>query len=230
MTNETKKRGIGKTLFIALVALTLISCCFLGSTFARYTSGGNGSATTGVAKWSITDDATDSINVDFNKLSPSMENWDGTADRTNETGKVKVATITNAGDVSAKVTLSAPAESLTFAGTPSFGETGIGTDNVGTEDAAPSEYQVRQLFSIALYYVEGDVDEYSSGSPVSDAITLGTGDSITVFAEVTWTSMDTYYMNETVADAIDTWVGENITSISYQISYTAVQASEQPTA
>ena len=49
----TQRKSIGAKLFIALIALTLISCCFLGSTFARYTSGGKGSASTGVAKWSI---------------------------------------------------------------------------------------------------------------------------------------------------------------------------------
>lgn len=49
----TNKKSIVSKLLLGLVLLTLISCCFLGSTFARYTSGGSGSASTGIANWSI---------------------------------------------------------------------------------------------------------------------------------------------------------------------------------
>ena len=45
----TKKKSIFIKLFVALVALTLISCCFLGSTFARYTSEDSGTASVNVA-------------------------------------------------------------------------------------------------------------------------------------------------------------------------------------
>ena len=87
----TKKKSIITKLFVALVALTLISCCFLGSTFARYTSGGNGSATTNIAKWSIT--ATESFGttpVEFGDLSPAYDVGNRDADVTNSTGKINI--------------------------------------------------------------------------------------------------------------------------------------------
>ena len=49
---KQKSRIVSK-LFAALVILTLISCCFLGSTFARYTSKSTGTASVGVAKWDV---------------------------------------------------------------------------------------------------------------------------------------------------------------------------------
>ena len=49
----TKKKNIASKLVLVLFVLTLISCCLLGSTFARYVSGGTGSASVGIAKWEI---------------------------------------------------------------------------------------------------------------------------------------------------------------------------------
>ena len=40
--NKTEKRRVVTRLCIALVVLTLLSCCFLGSTFAKYVTGGSG--------------------------------------------------------------------------------------------------------------------------------------------------------------------------------------------
>ena len=37
-----------------MLALTLITCCFVGSTFAKYTSEATGTATATVAKWDVT--------------------------------------------------------------------------------------------------------------------------------------------------------------------------------
>lgn len=45
----TQKRKLVSKLFVAVVVLTLVSCCFLASTFARYTSGGSGTGTVEVA-------------------------------------------------------------------------------------------------------------------------------------------------------------------------------------
>ena len=52
-----KKKRIVSKLILALVVLTAISCCFLGSTFARYTSGGSGASSVDVAKWDVQFDA-----------------------------------------------------------------------------------------------------------------------------------------------------------------------------
>lgn len=230
----TQRKSIGAKLFIALIALTLISCCFLGSTFARYTSGGNGSASTGVAKWSInvTGGGTDgNMDVDFtNKLSPSMDNFAGESagqERTNSTGKILIATIRNTGDVDAKVTITAGAITIEKPDGVKYGTgAGITKDNASNDGVAPTEAQVKGLFSIKLY--QDDSETYAGdNNEIGGEINLpATNGVVYIFAEITWTSNDT--QGKAVADAIDTWVGENVTKISYTFSYTAVQASEKP--
>lgn len=228
----TQRKSIGAKLFIALIALTLISCCFLGSTFARYTSGGNGSASTGVAAWSINvtgGGASGNMDVDFtNKLSPSMDNFAGESagqERTNSTGKILIATIKNTGEVAAKVTITAG--DITIDNTVEYATDGSGITNVnaGNDGVAPTEAQVKGLFSVKLY--QDDSAVFTNGTEIKGEITLSaTTGVVYIFAEITWTSADT--SGEKVADAIDTWVGENVTEISYAFSYTAVQASEIP--
>lgn len=109
----TKRKSIVSKILLAIVALTLISCCFLGSTFARYTSGGTGSAGTSVAKWDVGFDTEGQTEITETKLSPSMDEYKGADDkRTNSTGKILVATITNSGEVKASVTITAGAETV----------------------------------------------------------------------------------------------------------------------
>lgn len=230
----TQRKSIGAKLFIALIALTLISCCFLGSTFARYTSGGSGSASTGVAKWSINvtgGGTSGNMDVDFtNKLSPSMDNFAGESagqERTNSTGKILIATIKNKGDVDAKVTITAGDISITKNGEVEYDKgTGITNVNAGNDGVAPTEAQVKGLFSVKLY--QDDSETYAGdNTEIGGEIDLAAESGVVyIFAEITWTSADTE--GKAVADAIDTWVGENVTKISYAFSYTAVQASEIP--
>ena len=229
----TQRKSIGAKLFIALIALTLISCCFLGSTFARYTSGGNGSASTGVAKWSIDvagGGASDSMEVDFTeKLSPSMKDFVSESPeeaRTNSTGKILIATIKNKGDVAAKVTITAGAITIEKPDGVKYGTgAGITKDNASNDGVAPTEDQVKALFDIKLY--QDDSAKYTDGAEIGGEIDLVAESGVVyIFAEITWTSADT--QGKAVADAIDTWVGENVTKISYAFSYTAVQASKIP--
>lgn len=229
----TQRKSIGAKLFIALIALTLISCCFLGSTFARYTSGGNGSASTGVAKWSIDvagGGASDSMEVDFTeKLSPSMKDFVSESPeeaRTNSTGKILIATIKNKGDVAAKVTITAGAITIEKPDGVKYGTgAGITKDNASNDGVAPTEDQVKALFDIKLY--QDDSAKYTDGAEIGGEIDFVAESGVVyIFAEITWTSADT--QGKAVADAIDTWVGENVTKISYAFSYTAVQASKIP--
>ena len=228
----TKRKSIVSKVLLAIVALTLISCCFLGSTFARYTSGGTGSAGTSVALWDVTLDTDGQTNITETKLSPSDENYTGGgSNRTKSTGKILVATLTNSGDVDASVTITVGDETIALRDRVSYGS-GYTEENVSNEpDVGASTVQVANLFSIKLY--QDDASTWSDGAEISGAVNLKakSGDSATtvyIFAEITWTSTDNE--PEVVSDKIDTWAGENVASVSYAINYTAVQSSEQPNA
>lgn len=229
----TQRKSIGAKLFIALIALTLISCCFLGSTFARYTSGGKGSASTGVAEWNIAGSFeagsadSDSITVHFDGLTPSMEGYQEKTDRTNSTGKIHIATIANNGEVDAEVTLTTSDEASfvnSENGAVTF-ESGYTFSGELTGDGA-SRAQVEALFSIKLTYGTQEGASNATNS-VSGAIDLAVGGTIYVYAEVTWT---TPYASSTsqgvLEDAVDTWVGQNVFGVAYDISYVAVQAEQ----
>lgn len=226
----TQRKSIGAKLFIALIALTLISCCFLGSTFARYTSGGNGKASTGVAAWNINGPGADEITVTFDEgLSPSMSSFETPgADVSNSTDPKRIATITNEGDVAASITISVGNLVLTYQNSDSFASIQDKPSSVKTEE------QVKGLFDIALYYGSGDswTEGYlsngiSSGVAIDD--TLGAGKSISIYAVVTWTTKYSDSGNGGVdMDELDTFAGENVATVSWDVSYTAVQASEIP--
>lgn len=240
----TKKRGIFSKLFFSVVMLTLISCCFLGSTFARYTSGGSGTATIQVAEWKISD-GEGFANIETNQLSPSKNKYvetNGTgAARSHSTGRILVATINNEGDVNAMVTLTTgDTVKLTKLGTATYatGATGL---TIEALDGNPLQTEVEALFSIKLYFntttnSAGDATEYGTGDYTNGFELVAENGVAYIYAELTWTSADmTYYKAtkdhadaELLADALDTWVGENITKIGFAVSYTAVQNTERP--
>ncbi len=226
----TQRKSIGAKLFIALIALTLISCCFLGSTFARYTSGGNGSASTGVAAWKINGPGADEITVTFDEgLSPSMSSFEDSpgADVSNSTAPQLIATITNEGDVAASITISVGNLVLTYQNSDSFASIQDKPSSVKTEE------QVKGLFDIALYYGSEAswTNDYlnngiSSGNAIGDE--LGVGESISIYAVVTWTTKYSASDDGVDMDELDTFAGENVATVSWDVSYTAVQASEIP--
>lgn len=232
----TKKKNIASKLVLVLFVLTLISCCLLGSTFARYVSGGTGSASIGIAKWEIDISGNGVGTTEFvlntDGISPDITNaFDPTTNRVQATGKKLVATIENKSDVDADVSVSLGTMAITC--DVLYGD-GIDADNWNDPDAAASEGQIRQVLQIKLYWDDSETyttkGQECSGTRELAAATSGTdGGKIYIFAEVTWTSMDATY-GENAADAIDTWIGENVTKISTNITYTAVQASELPTA
>ena len=223
----TKKRHTASRMLLALVALTLVSFCFLGSTFARYTSTGTGTAITQVAEWSITgaeDFESASAKIDFQQLSPSAAPYYASAERTHSTGKVKVAAITNNGDVNAKVWFTASAVP-TITG-PEEADWGAGID--AADGNTPTQAQVQGLFSIVFYYSTAADSAESATTTLpgneTDAVTVNAdGGVIYIYAEVTWTSVA-----DAFSDKLDTWVGMNVTSVGWTLNYTAVQTSTQP--
>lgn len=227
----TKKNRIIVRLLVVLAALTLISCCFLGTTFARYTSNGSGSASVEVAKWEITMEGagTDgSLDVTFGKLSPSADPYVAGNTRTNSTGKQLVATITNASAVDAKIEIAAAA--LKF---------------LDTADAEITDTTVKAnaeaVLSVKLYYTTNatpsQVSDYTEITADANSFVLIGTDSTTaaatgvfakntpvyVYAEAVWTSKDA-----ADSDAVDTSVGKNVAKVSTTITYTATQDSKLP--
>ena len=49
---------------VLVLALALITCCFVGTTFAKYTSSATGTSAATVAKWSVTANGTDVAKAD----------------------------------------------------------------------------------------------------------------------------------------------------------------------
>lgn len=203
MEKSDKKRILTRVL-IVIAALTLLSCCFLGSTFARYVTSANGSASVGVAEWDVAVTPYGGGNVTFSKLSPD----DAQANTgSHSTGWVQVAAVANSGEVSASIEISCPkltVNDATFAAG-------------ATSDARYIQYvsddELNKVFSIS--YASD-----AQGTALTSSFILNVGESKAIYAKVTWT---------TQSDAQDTFFGEYLQSIQYHLSYTATQNSERPT-
>ena len=211
--------------------MTLISGCFVGTTLARYASQGSGSATTGIALWDI--DFTYGGNAGAaavtvaDKLSPDITK-DFSAEsnqRVQATGKKLVATIVNKSEVGATITVTAGALQYKNSGGSDVTFNESGSITADTLEADASKAQADAVFDLKLY--QDDTQAYSDGADITDAFGLASKGTVYIFAEVTWTSQD-QDSTEIVADAIDTWLGENVASIVSDLSYKAVQASEAP--
>ena len=190
-----------------IAALTLLSCCFLGSTFARYVTNASGSGNVGVALWKITisGNGTGTSPVSFSDLSPDADNsGKGT---TNSTGYVKIAEIKNEGEVSASITFSASQ-------LPKIAWVDNTAPNDSTEgyNTYYSESNTKAMFSIAFYSDD-------KGTALSSGTTLAPNATLNIYARVTWKTID---------DATDTWYGEHVDTVSWDLSYTATQNSELP--
>ncbi len=228
----TKRKGIVSKVVLVLVVLTLISGCFVGTTLARYASQGSGSATTSVANWrvSITGGAvSDSASMKFSDLSPSDEEWSNGVTRKHSTDKKLVATIVNAGEVDATVTVRVD---TTVDNVKVYGLGSESNDASLTEVSSWGDYNkatVLGLFTVSLYYGTTEEADKATNTITSGTAltTLGKGNTYYIYAEVTWTTADSGE-DGTKGDALDTWVGNNVGSIVYNLSYTAVQASEVP--
>ena len=230
----TKRKGLVSKVVLVLVVLTLISGCFVGTTLARYASQGSGSATTSVANWrvSITGDAvsvSDSASMAFSDLSPSDEEWSNGVTRKHSTDKKLVATIVNAGEVDATVTVRVD---TTVDNVKVYGLGSESNDASLTEVSSWGDYNkatVLGLFTVSLYYGTTEEADKATNTITSGTAltTLGKGNTYYIYAEVTWTTADSGE-DGTKGDALDTWVGNNVGSIVYNLSYTAVQASEVP--
>ena len=208
MEKSDKKRILTRVL-IVIAALTLLSCCFLGSTFARYVTSASGSGTVGVAKWDINvsvngSDAT-TTEFTFGELSPSISGGTNTITATGTTA----LKIENKGEVSALVKVDTNGLTLT----PDY------IDGYDSSEGRTNQESFDEVFSATITPLK-DVPGTSYSGYSSSGYVLQPGDgAITLSVSVTWTTID---------DEIDTWFGEWLESISVTLSLTAIQNSQLP--
>lgn len=192
MERSDKKRILTKIL-VVIAALTLLSCCFLGSTFAKYVTSSSGTGSVPVALWDI--DVTDemSTSTTFDKLSPDV---DGNSHSTNSK---EIVTITNNSDVAATVSYTTSIAAVWRSG--------------ATEDANFTDCsgQFQNMFTVTVINSAQDL--------VLEAKDNDPADSLTLSATVTWT---------TQSDALDTWYGIWLESVTVTFNFTATQSSELP--
>ena len=213
MEKSDKKRILTRVL-IVIAALTLLSCCFLGSTFARYVTNASGSASVGVAKWDIdVSNATDGAvtEVAFGELSPSMAAWENGKTRVNQCGEAEAATtISNKGEVNAAVT-------ITLGTDPNFKNAdGTSVNNVfningmvsgaGQPSLAEAKETIIIQFAVMTSGTPGDNDWFNYSQ--STTVTLKPQESCTVYVRALWMSKDGAGANDEgvpYADLIDTY-------------------------
>lgn len=200
MEKTEKKRILSKVL-IVLAALTLLSCCFMGSTFAKYVTNGSGSASMTIADWDVAIEKEQQGNVTITDLSPDVDG------KSHSTRWIKVAAIRNSGDVSADVTVSV--SELTV-GSAAF-EKGAVEDERYNQYVSDTELQ--KVFTVAF------ASDANGTAITNNKFTLAPSGSKDIYMQVTWT---------TQSDAQDTFFGEYLNSLTWTISYSAVQSSELP--
>ncbi len=274
---KTEKKRIFSKLTVCVAALALVSCAFVGGTFARYTSNGivdNGGAN--VADWYIDVMNGSGVATASLTISPDDTEYDSTV-RTHEASSGgTILTFVNRGEVSADVTVEV-GENLVF-----NRKVAVKTPVLDENNQETGEYTFsweESTLEANTQYTDSDGNAYtwdatnlkpvfannealnapwngvklgaatvSTGDKVilkvgdvtvtgvtetegSFAFTLAPGQTATLtMGAVTWTSDFEGESNGTNGDARDTWIGENIAEVGYEITWSAVQSSEQPEA
>lgn len=236
---KLEKKSVLKKLTIGIAAMALISCAFVGGTFARYTTGEKEiPGGVNVADWKIEviEDA-----ADIFEFTPNMNAYDsGSGVRTKTvTEGGKILEIKNSGKVAAAVTIKVDTNSYVMEdkeGNPAE----FPKYSVVNGEAVNAEWE--KVTSVSNIFTLGDLTVQYSGSTsaatgdkqgtvTTYTITLKAGESVIVsIGKVVWTS-DLTGDGENIStygDLRDTWIGENISQIGYKMTWSAVQAEELP--
>lgn len=239
---KLEKKSVLKKLTIGIAAMALISCAFVGGTFARYTTGEKEiPGGVNVADWKIEviEDA-----ADIFEFTPNMDAPAADQIRTKTVSKGgKILEIKNSGKVAATVTIKVDTSSYVMEdkeGNPAkFPEYDV-VDGEAV-NAAWQNVSVDDIFTIndlTVQYSGSTSAEtgVKQGTVTTYTITLHAGESVIVsIGEVVWTSdfngtdgLDDGVNIGTYGDLRDTWIGENISQIGYKMTWSAVQAEEIP--
>lgn len=233
MEKSDKKRILTRVL-IVIAALTLLSCCFLGSTFAKYVTNADGSAQVNVAKWDLRMTANGSTEVvvggDDARLSPDVADFaDG--DRIHKHAGALAMTITNNGEVAADVDVTFSVKGYQDTNGSWFANwstSGIKNgEGVPSETEATTTLKIQVAVTTSLTLPAADASDWKDYGTVSVNNVAAKGGVVYVYIRAVWDTMDD--LGEATSDKIDTWLGENISAVVADISYSAVQASELPT-
>ncbi len=245
---EKSKKKRGAKIAAALVALTALTCCFVGTTFARYTSSTEATGTATIAHWEVTGISQNgtpetefTFDTDNAKLSPKLPTvTDGVEESTAGLANKVVSetlTITNKSDVVAEISWTWVENALKYTWEGSY-INAEGTAITPADDVteATQDKTYKALANSVLTWEIVAVD--ASGK----ALTTQPTDSKTTLAARTGTegsyTYESYYLqvtltwttNETNGDDIDTIVGMYLKSVENKLKLTAKQASQLPAA
>lgn len=259
---KTEKKRIFSKLTVCVAALALVSCAFVGGTFARYTTG-NQSAAGGatIADWNVYSDP--AISQQF-VISPNSAKFNGGEKEVIEEGDTAlirsyaiseggaVLKITNGStNISARVVITLPADKpmvmmnkdgeiveLPTSDQDPYGVwTDVGIDDIFTytgEEGKPALTVSKN--GNTTVPAEGS-GEYSGKYVVE----LTPGDFVVVNSVgFKWTTDlvgDTKIVNDVYSDDMnvwegdirDSWIGENVYSVGWQINWYAEQLGEYQT-
>lgn len=233
---------------LILLLLTLISGCFLGSTFARYVSKGEGDLSAGVAEWKIDvtmgdteGDGQSLLGTDV--FSPNMAKYDSTTDRSRSV-EVTLLTIVNNGAVDAYVKVDIASAPVGYDYSDVLIDFNSETNrNEGEVDYfKPYKESFDKIFTMSTpsYSITGDGTKDNGpidneGSEYDEMYLLEAGETLTVTANIIWTTdldTDATYTPDEIgcvwSDYRDTWIGENVKTIGWAYSWYALQGSEAP--
>ncbi len=217
------KKKFRSRIVAALVAVTALTCCFVGSTFAKYTSSTDKKATAQVALWEV-DGITNAPQTNTFTMTSGEEKFSPELTANAEGKYVNTVTtqnfeITNNSDVAAIITFN-------------IGNAVV-QDSTGAALTIPTEHatNVANTFSATLALADGQsltlneqatpTTGYAKTYTVELPAKATTATSVQVVLSITWT---------TVTDATDTWLGMNAASVGVTVNTVATQNSVLPNA
>ena len=242
---KTEKKRIFSKLTVCVAALALVSCAFVGGTFARYTSGEY--VTPGgvnIADWNveIIDEGIDIFEMAPNKAEYSGKGYDAAKVRSyTVSGGGQILKIINHGQVAAKVTIKVKADSMVMEDKngeaitlPTYSvvdgkEQNPEWKDVGIDDIFVIDTPLTVEYSGATGALTADTTS-APGYSIYTA-TIKTNEYVTVsVGSVKWTSDFESDGNNCgpYGDLRDTWIGTNVAKIGYEMRWSADQAENVP--
>ena len=237
---KTEKKRIFSKLTVCVAALALVSCAFVGGTFARYTTGNQ--TTPGgvnVADWDI-----EIINEGegFLELAPNMQAYDdetGTEIRSYQIAGGKVLEIHNNGQVDGLFTLTVNTNADSYVMEDKEGNPiELPTYSAELNNPEWEGVKVSNIFTVGTLTVTKNntttVGATTDPSGINNyTVELAAGDYVIIsIGSVTWTS-DLASDNLSVTKGVygnlrDTWLGENVSMVGYEMTWSVDQAENVP--